>query len=75
MVYVNVVLQLLTLLLLDLWFTTCLVIFSPNYAIFNSVDDEEDEVNVNDQDVHRLVIVTQVRSLFFCHISSIFKAV
>ncbi|CAL9046197.1 unnamed protein product [Musa banksii] len=28
-------------------------------SLNNSVDDEEDEVNVNDQDVHRLVIVTQ----------------
>ncbi|KAJ8503867.1 hypothetical protein OPV22_004753 [Ensete ventricosum] len=28
-------------------------------SLNNSIDDEEDEVNVNDQDVHRLVIVTQ----------------
>lgn len=29
------------------------------------VDDEEDEMDVNDQDVHRLIIVTQVRFDFF----------
>lgn len=34
-----------------------------NGVIGKRVDDEDEEMVVNDQDVHRLVIVTQVRLL------------
>lgn len=42
-----------------------IIIFLPLDFLIR-VDEEEEEIDINDQDVSRLVIVTQVRSLLCC---------
>lgn len=42
------------------------------YVCLSRVDDEEDDFYVDDQDVNRLIIVTQVRfQVVFCIASSV----
>lgn len=48
------------------WFITCIKFLIFSIWFLFRVDEEEEELDINDQDVSRLVIVTQVRSHLCC---------